>query len=138
MSLEVVREFSDVHTLDLGGGYKVGRMSHEPSTDLQAIGQPVKEAFENFAKESGRQIHLEIEPGTFLLANACALLTTVQDATDTGPDGYNFLKLDGGMTELLRPSSTELNTPSSPSRKIRRLHLLTTSSAGTVVNLATY
>ena len=66
MSLEVVREFSDVHTLDLGGGYKVGRMSHEPSTDLQAIGQPVKEAFENFAKESGRQIHLEIEPGTFL------------------------------------------------------------------------
>ena len=104
MSLEVVREFSDVHTLDLGGGYKVGRMSHEPSTDLQAIGQPVKEAFENFAKESGRQIHLEIEPGTFLLANACALLTTVQDATDTGPDGYNFLKLDGGMTELLRPS----------------------------------
>ena len=104
MSLDVVREFTDVHTLDLGGGYKVGRMTGEPSTDLQQIGQPVQQAFEQFANETGRQIHLEIEPGTYLAANACALLTTIQDTADTGNDGYQFLKLDGGMTELLRPS----------------------------------
>jgi diaminopimelate decarboxylase len=104
MSLDLVREFPDVRTLDLGGGYKIGRMNGEKSTDLQEIGQPVKEAFQKFADETGRQIHLEIEPGTFLAANACTILSSIQDATDTGPDGYRFLKLDTGMTEVLRPS----------------------------------
>ncbi|MBT5378785.1 MAG: diaminopimelate decarboxylase [Opitutae bacterium] len=104
MSLDLVREFPDVHTLDLGGGYKIGRMNDEKSTNLQEIGQPVKEAFLKFADETGRQIHLEIEPGTFLAANACTLLSSIQDTTDTGSDGYSFLKLDTGMTEVLRPS----------------------------------
>ncbi|WP_309381693.1 diaminopimelate decarboxylase [Cerasicoccus frondis] len=105
LSLALVRRFQDVTTLDLGGGFKVGRMAHEQSTDLQVIGQPVKEAFEKLAAETGRKIHLEIEPGTFLLANTCSLLMTVQDIVSTGgPDGREFLKLDGGMTEILRPS----------------------------------
>lgn len=105
MSLALVRRFGSVKTLNLGGGYKVGRMNYEKSTDLQVVGQPVKEAFEQLAAETGRKIHLEIEPGTFLLANACSLLATVQDVVTTGgPDGRAFLKLDSGMTEILRPS----------------------------------
>jgi diaminopimelate decarboxylase len=47
---------------------------------------------------------LEIEPGTYLLANTCAVLSTVQDVISTGADGYEFLKLNTGMTEILRPS----------------------------------
>ena len=31
-------------------------------------------------------------------------MCSVQDTTDTGNEGYRFLKLDGGMTEILRPS----------------------------------
>jgi len=104
MSLDTVRKFPDVHTLDLGGGYKVARMEDEKSTDLQVIGEPVKKAFEAFAEETGRKIHLEIEPGTFLVANSCSILSTVQDITDTGEAGYQFLKLDTGMTDILRPS----------------------------------
>ncbi len=105
MSLALVRRFTSVTTLNLGGGYKVGRMASEKSTDLQVVGQPVKEAFEQLAAETGRKIHLEIEPGTFLLANACSLLATVQDVVKTGgPEGREFLKLDSGMTEILRPS----------------------------------
>jgi diaminopimelate decarboxylase len=49
-------------------------------------------------------LHLEIEPGTFLVANASSLVTTIQDMSDTGPDGYRFLKLDCGMDGILRPS----------------------------------
>lgn len=89
-------------TLNLGGGYKVGRMSYEYSTDLQKIGAPVKTKFEDFAKETGRKLHLEVEPGTFLVANAGALVSTVQDKTTTS--AHTFLKLDAGMTEVLRPS----------------------------------
>jgi diaminopimelate decarboxylase len=104
LSLNLVRSFPTVHTLNLGGGYKVARMKDEQSTDLREIGEPVKQLFEDFAKETGRELTLEIEPGTFLLANACSLVTTVQDITSTGDEGYRFLKLNAGMTEILRPS----------------------------------
>ena len=104
MSLDLVREFPTVQSLNLGGGYKVARMPDERATDLQEIGLPVKKLFEDFAVETGREIKLEIEPGTFLLAHACSLVTKVQDVTSTGPDGYRFVKLDAGMTEILRPS----------------------------------
>ena len=104
MNFDIVRQFPDVTTLNLGGGFKVGRMPDEKSTDLQVVGLPVKEKFEEFAVETGRQIHLEVEPGTFLVANAGALLSRVQDVVSTGEGGYEFIKLDTGMTELLRPS----------------------------------
>lgn len=104
MNFDLVRQFPDVVTLNLGGGYKVGRMPGEKSTDLQIVGQPVKAKFEEFAAETGRQIHLEVEPGTFLVANAGAVLAKVQDVVSTGAAGYDFIKLDTGMTELLRPS----------------------------------
>ena len=104
MSLDLVRSFPSVTTLNLGGGYKVARMPDEKATNLQEIGKPVQELFEEFAKETGRELKLEIEPGTFLLAHACSLVTTVQDVTSTGQDGYRFLKLNAGMTEILRPS----------------------------------
>ena len=104
MNFDIVRQFPDVVTLNLGGGYKVGRMPDEKSTDLQVIGQPVKEKFEDFSIDTGRKIHLEIEPGSYLVANTCAILSEVQDLTSTGADGYDFIKLNTGMTELLRPS----------------------------------
>ena len=104
MSLDLVRQFPTVNTLNLGGGYKVARMPNEIATDLQACGEPVAEKFREFAAETGREIHLEIEPGTYLLANAGALLSVVQDIVSTGANGYKFLKLNTGMTELLRPS----------------------------------
>jgi len=105
-SLSFCALWDTVHTLNLGGGYKVGRNPGEPTTDLQQIGQPVTAAFEKFAAEhNGRQLHLEIEPGTYLVAMAGALVSTVQDkVTTTGEGGHTFLKLDAGMTDVLRPS----------------------------------
>jgi diaminopimelate decarboxylase len=88
-----------VTVLNLGGGYKVGRMSYEYSTDILTVGEPVKTEFEAFAKETGRKLHLEIEPGTFLVANAGSLLCSVQDIVSTKPLGFDFIKLDSGMTE---------------------------------------
>ena len=104
LSLQIVHEFPNITTLDLGGGFKIGRMSYEHTTNLQEIGKPIREALEKLARETGRRLRLEIEPGTYLTANSCALLCTVQDIVDTGENGYRFLKLDAGMTEILRPS----------------------------------
>lgn len=104
LSFNMVRQFPDATTLNLGGGYKVARMADEKSTDLARIGAPILEKFQALQAETGRAIRLEIEPGTFLLANSCSLVTTIQDIVNTGGKGYRFLKLDAGMTEILRPA----------------------------------
>ena len=104
LSLALVRQFPDVRVLNMGGGYKVGRMPGEASTDLQEIAEPVSRALKALADDTGRKLHLEIEPGTYLVGNSCVLLSTVQDTTNTGANGYRFLKLDSGMTEILRPA----------------------------------
>ncbi len=104
MSLENCERFPDATVLNLGGGYKIGRVDGEATADLQKIGHPVAEAFRSFAKKHGRKLHLEIEPGTYLTANAGALITLAIDVVDTGRKGYRFIKVDSGMTEILRPS----------------------------------
>ncbi len=104
LTLSIAARLPQVRVVNLGGGFKVGRMEAEVSADLQAAGQPVAEEFRLFHQEHGRKLELEIEPGTFLAANAGALVCTVIDVVDTGPAGYAFIKVDAGMTEILRPS----------------------------------
>lgn len=104
LTLDIVRQFDSVTALNIGGGHKVARIDGELTTDLQVVGAPMREAIERFADDTGRKLHLEIEPGTYFVASAGAVLATVQDLTSTGEDGYDFIKLDAGMTENLRPS----------------------------------
>ena len=103
LTLDIAGDLPDVHTVNVGGGYKIDRMEPDKSINFQTAFQPVKEAFEEFAAETSRRVRLEIEPGTYLAANSCLLLARVNDIVDTGKDGYRFLKLDASMTELLRP-----------------------------------
>ena len=104
MSIGTVALFPDVRILNMGGGYKVARMDYEKSTDLMEIGEPVAARVAEFADKTGRKLYFEIEPGTFLMANCAAVLSRVQDICDTGEGGYKFIKLDTGMTDILRPS----------------------------------
>lgn len=103
MTLGIIRHFPDATVLNLGGGYKIDRVFPGKSIDLNAVFSVVKKEIETFASETGRKLSLEIEPGTYLAANACMLITSVNDIVDTGSEGYQFLKIDASMTELLRP-----------------------------------
>src|SRR6266581_1419530 len=68
----------------LDDGFKVGRMPEEPSTDLADVGAHVRLELEGFRERDGRALHLEIEPGTFLVANAGAIVASCVDVVDTG------------------------------------------------------
>ncbi|NCS94396.1 MAG: diaminopimelate decarboxylase [Leptospira sp.] len=103
-TLEYAELFPTCKIVNLGGGYKVGRMADEKSTDMQKIGAPVKELFVEFAKKHKRELHLEIEPGTFYVANSGCILASIDDKIDTGSQGFSFLKLDTGMDSNTRPS----------------------------------
>lgn len=105
LSLGIVGKVLDaghnVSILNLGGGYKVGRMSYEKSTDLSDCGEPVARAFEKFARKTGVPLRLEIEPGTFLFANSGAIIANVEDIKRTPK--YTFVIMNAGMTENPRP-----------------------------------
>jgi diaminopimelate decarboxylase len=104
MSLEIAARMPEVTRLSLGGGFKVGRMPGEENADLHAIGHAIQMDFEEFAEKHGRKLHLEIEPGTFFMANVGSIVCTVIDLVDTGEEGHTFIKVDSGMTENVRPS----------------------------------
>ncbi len=104
MTLDLVAQLPDVVTVNLGGGFKVGRMPEEPTVDLDEVGAHVRRELEAFRDREGRALHLELEPGTYLVAQAGAVVATCVDVVDTGRDGYLFAKLDTGMTEVTRPS----------------------------------
>ena len=104
MTLDLVQALPEVAIVNLGGGFKVGRMPEEPSVDLVDVGAHVRREIEEFRVRDGRPLHLEIEPGTFLVANAGAIVASCVDVVDTGAEGYLFAKLDAGMPEITRPS----------------------------------
>jgi diaminopimelate decarboxylase len=104
MTLDLVELFSDATVVNLGGGFKVGRMPGEVTADLQDIGRHVERELIEFQERTGRRLHLEAEPGTFLVANAGAVVASCIDVVDTGGEGYQFAKLDTGMTEVTRPA----------------------------------
>lgn len=101
-SLAIVERLPDVTTLDIGGGYKIARMPGETSTDMNEVCGVFAEELDQFARWTGRDIGLEIEPGTHLVANAGTLLGRIEEVVET--DRYKFLKLNVGMNAILRPS----------------------------------
>jgi len=104
MTLDLASKLPDVGVVNLGGGFKVGRMPGEPSADLADVGAHVAQELTAFRDRDGRALGLEIEPGTYLVANAGVVVATCVDVVDTGHDGYLFAKLDTGMPEVTRPS----------------------------------
>jgi diaminopimelate decarboxylase len=104
MTLDLATRLADATAVNLGGGFKVGRMPEEPSVDLKEVAAHVRAELEAFRVRTGRALRLEIEPGTFLVAQAGAVVATCVDVVDTGREGYLFAKLDTGMTEVTRPS----------------------------------
>lgn len=99
-SLKMVKQFPDVTTLDIGGGYKIARMKDEVGTDMDEVLSIFASRLEKFSKKNDREIHLEIEPGTLLVGNAGTLLGRVEDIASTPK--YDFLKLNVGMNAVMR------------------------------------
>lgn len=104
LTLGIARDLPEVHTVNLGGGFKVARAPGERDTDLQEVGTVVSEQLRQFQTQddAGRCLHLEIEPGTLLTARAGAIVCTIIDVKETSD--YRFIVVDSGMTDNLRPA----------------------------------
>ena len=114
LTLDIARKLPDVKTVNLGGGFKLARHAGEKSTSIDEVGKTLVKALTDEATATGRQYHLELEPGTFIMANSGSILTRVDDITTTGDEGYTFLKIDTGMDMLTRPALYAAHHPCLP------------------------
>ena len=101
-AIDIAREYPEVTSLNIGGGYKVHRYGEEVEANMTNIFITFSEKFTTFAEETGRELHLEIEPGTYFIAHAGTLVATIDDIVDTGKYGHTFLRLNTGMNDFLR------------------------------------
>ncbi|MBT3304334.1 diaminopimelate decarboxylase [Candidatus Woesearchaeota archaeon] len=94
-----------LQNINFGGGVKEGRMPGEERADLNQLGRYAKQCLISFAQKTGRRLTMEIEPGTYMVANAGYVVTKVVDKKSTGADGFDFIVLEGGcMTLNARPA----------------------------------
>jgi len=93
--------FPDAVRISFGGGLKVARMPGEKQADIVTLGAYAAQRVREFKETTGRELIMEIEPGTFVVANSGHIITRIIDKKLTNE--LNFLIVDGGMELLSRP-----------------------------------
>lgn len=97
--LELIDELSaegiELSYLDIGGGYGIS-YDDKPGMDVAALARDI------VPKVKAAGLRLLLEPGRSLVGEAGVLLTRVQYLKET--EGKTFVIVDGGMSELIRPS----------------------------------
>lgn len=86
----------NITTLDLGGGLGIPYKNEDKTIDLNIYCQLIKNIHETFPG-----VKLILEPGRFLIADSGCILSQVIRIKKL-PD-KNFLILDAGMNDLIRP-----------------------------------
>ncbi|MBU0624903.1 diaminopimelate decarboxylase [Patescibacteria group bacterium] len=100
--LKIADHIPAVQVLNLGGGFPVARTSDQTAVAINTVLNAPCQLLTEYARRSGRQLRLEIEPGAYLMANAGVLLASVVDVKRSGPNW--FVVLDTGLTEIMRPT----------------------------------
>jgi len=111
LGFDILKQIETIDIFDMWGGHKMAIMPYETSADLQAIWKAVSQKFEDFYNETGRKIHLEMEPGKYLVINSCSMLVEIQDIVDTGKEWYVFLKTNSGMNDMPRVAMYGVQEP---------------------------
>ncbi|MCY1491700.1 Diaminopimelate decarboxylase [compost metagenome] len=104
--LKLVREVKaaghDLSALSAGGGLSIPYRDGDPEVDTEhyfELWDSTRKAAEELL---GHPLHLEIEPGRYLVAEAGCLLSEVRATKDVGRN--HFVLIDAGFNELMRPS----------------------------------
>lgn len=101
--LPILLKFPNVKTINLGGGYRVKSFENDFYFDYNEITTRLSEKIENFCINNNRKLYVEFEPSTYIMANSGSLITTIIDVQKNGEHGKSMLKIDSGLTEIMRP-----------------------------------
>ena len=102
LELSIIEKyFPDARSVCFGGGLKESRMPDEQPADIGVLGSYAKAQIEGFYNKTGRKLEMEIEPGTYIVANSGFAVTRVIDKKSTSRS--DFVIVDGGMEINSRP-----------------------------------
>lgn len=105
---ELLPEFPDARTVNLGGGIPHPYRPQEAAYDLASYHPIWDEAVARLSKRAGRPVQVEVEPGRYLVAGAGVLVTRVKDVKETRSNekgrGHTFVMVDAGFCDLVRPA----------------------------------
>lgn len=94
-------EFDDLDFIDFGSGFKVSYHYRDTETNIEELGQKLRQRFESFCRNYGKEISLVFEPGKFLVSKAGHFLVKVNAIKQT--TSTVFAQVDSGFNHLIRP-----------------------------------
>lgn len=105
---EELPRFPDVTAVSLGGGIPHNYRDPDAQIPLEPLRDLFAKCRARLCEIAGRPIRLEIEPGRYYVAPACALITRVADVKSTRTNekgrGATFAMVDAGFVDLVRPA----------------------------------
>ena len=101
-----------IRHVDLGGGLGVAYQAHEQAPEIHAFGATIR------AKLEGRGLRVVLEPGRSIVGGAGVLLTRVLYRKQSGEK--EFVVVDAGMNDLIRPALYRSHHEIVPLRKTER------------------
>ncbi len=101
--LDIAKNFDDLEFIDLGGGFGIPyhKQENQPRLDIESLGQQLDTVLYQFAKEYGKKIQFQIEPGRYIPCECGILVGTVTALKENG--GKKYIGTDIGFNVLQRP-----------------------------------
>jgi diaminopimelate decarboxylase len=93
---------ADLEAISAGGGLSIPYQSGEPRIDTAHYFSLWDAARRAIASHLGHAVHLELEPGRYLVAESGVLLTEVRATKFQGQQ--HFTLVDAGFSDLMRPA----------------------------------
>lgn len=97
----VAEHFPNLKYIDLGSGFKVPYNDDDVSTDVDALGEKVTDAFQKFKAENGKELEVWFEPGKYLVSEAGYFIVKANVIKQT--TATVFVGVNSGFNHLIRP-----------------------------------
>lgn len=88
--------------ISAGGGLPIPYRKEQARIDIAAYYGLWDKARKTIERDVGHPVGLEVEPGRYLVAESCSLLTQIRSVKNSG--GNRFYLVDAGFDTLIRPA----------------------------------
>lgn len=102
MVRQVIELGHDIQAISAGGGLSIPYQQGDESINVSHYYGLWNDARERIARHLGHPVHLEIEPGRYLVAESGVLVAQVRAVKNMG--SRHFVLVDAGFNDLMRPA----------------------------------
>ena len=98
---DIARDFEDLDFIDFGSGFKVSYKDGDVTTDINEIGNKLRQAYSSFTQDYGKSVELWFEPGKYMVSESGYFLMRSNVIKQT--PSTVFVGVDSGLNHFIRP-----------------------------------